>query len=236
MDILQCVGGSLSLIVLLVPVTRNARVHRFVCVALAIAALVSVDAVSRWAPGATVPRPLLSYLWPKDVGLFPLVPWAAFPLLGVWLGPAIFSFTKRTWEQGARAALAGIVFMIAARFVPGSSSYDAQFVFARIGWILLGLVACCWLGEPVRGTRWILEFGQLSLWSYTVHLILVYGSGVSLGLDALRIKDWSPVRDGLPPWATLVSLAIVLVLTALVVRWRAKSLQRKAAIRMMPAK
>jgi uncharacterized membrane protein len=227
MDILQCVAGALSLIVLLVPVTRNARMHRFVCVALAIVALVSVPGVARWGPTSTLPRPLLNYLWPTDVGLFPLVPWAVFPLLGVWLGPAIFSFTTRTWEQSARAALAGIVFMISARFVPGSGSYDAQFVFARIGWILPGLAVCCWFGRPVRGTAWILQFGELSLWSYTVHLILVYGSGVSLGLDALRIKDWSPVRDGLPPWATLIGLAMVLFLTALVVRWRAKSLQRK---------
>jgi hypothetical protein len=222
-------------IVVLVPVTRNARVHRSLCVALGIAALASVHTVARWAPNSSLPVPLLNYLWPTSVGLFPLVPWAAFPLLGVWLGPAIFSFASRTWEQSVRAALAGIAFLIAARCVPSTGSYDAVFVLGRMGWILLGLAVCCWFGKPVRGTGWILQFGELSLWSYTVHLIIVYGSGISLGLDALRLKEWSPVRNGLPPWATLICLAIVLFLTGLVVNWRAKSLQRKSAARIMPA-
>ena len=100
-DILQCVAGSLSLIVLLVPVTRNARVHRFVCVALGIGAVAGVDSIAGWVAASAWPRPLLNYLGPTGVGLFPLVPWAAFPLLGVWLGPAIFF---RSEDVGAKCA------------------------------------------------------------------------------------------------------------------------------------
>ena len=235
MDILQCVAGSLSLIILLVPVVRDARVHRLVCVALGIAAVAGVEPVAHWARASALARPLLGYLWPADVGLFPLVPWAAFPLFGVWLGPAIFTATK-TWQQSVRAAAAGLVFLLIAHSVPSSGWYDGVFVFGRMGWVLFGLAVCCWLSEPARGTRWILEFGQLSLWSYTVHLIIVYGSGLSFGVDALRTYQIPPFREGFPPWAALITLAIVLVLTALVVRWRAKSLQRRAAVRMMPAR
>ncbi len=235
MDILQCVAGSLALIVLLVPVTRNARVHRFVCVALGIAALATIGAVARWAANSSLPVPILNYLWPANVGSFPLVPWAAYPLLGVWLGPAIFSFASRTWEQSVRATLAGVVFLIVSRFVPSSGMYDGAFVFGRMGWILLGLAVCCWFGKPVRGTGWILQFGELSLWSYTVHLIIVYGSGISFGMDALRTYKVPPFQDGFPPWAALICLALVLYLTGRVVNWRAKSLQRKAAARIMPA-
>jgi uncharacterized membrane protein len=232
MDILQCVAGSLALIVLLVPLVRKPRVHQLVCVVLGIAALSSVGFVARWAETCTWPQPLLSYLWPASVGLFPLVPWAAFPLLGVWLGPSIFS-AARTWEQSARAAAAGIVFLLAAQFIPSSGWYDAVFVFQRMGGVLFGLAVCCWFGEPVRGTRWILEFGQLSLWSYTVHLVLVYGSGLSFGMDALRTYKIPPFTEGFPLWAGLISLGLVLYVTARVVRWRAKSLQRKAAVRMI---
>ena len=235
MDILQCVAGSLSLIIVLVLLVRKPRAHQLVCVALGIAALGGVGLVARWGETSALPQPVLSYLWPAAVGLFPLVPWAAFPLLGVWLGPSIFAATK-TWEQSARAAAAGIVFLAAARFVPSSGWYDAGFVFQRMGGVLFGLAVCCWFGEPVCGTRWLLEFGQLSLWSYTVHLVIVYGSGLSFGIDALRTYQIPPFKDGFPPWAALITLAIVLYLTALVVRWRAKSLQRHAAVRMMPVK
>lgn len=227
MDILQCVLGSLALIVLLVPLTRKPRVHQLVCVALGIVALGSVNVIADWGKTSAWPQPLLSYLWPARVGLFPLVPWAAFPLLGVWLGPSIFAAAK-TWEQSARAAMAGVVFLVAARFVPSGGWYDGVFVFERLGGVLFGLAVCCWFGEAVRGTQWLLEFGQLSLWSYTVHLVIVYGSGLSFGIDALRTYQIPPFNNGFPPWAALITLGIVLFLTALVVRWRAKFLERKA--------
>jgi len=234
MDILQCIAGSLSLILLLVPVFRNARAHQLICAALGIVAVASLACVSKWGQSSMLPIPLLNYLWPTGVGLFPLVPWAAFPLLGVWLGPAIFS-TKETSQQCVRAVAAGVVFLVVARFAPSNGWYDGVFIFSRLGWVLIGLAACCWLGEPRRGTRWLLEFGQLSLWSYTVHLILVYGSGLSFGMDALRTYRIPPFTEGFPPWAALICLAFVLTVTAFVVRWRAKSLQRQAALRMMPA-
>jgi uncharacterized membrane protein len=234
MDILQCIAGSLSLILLLVPVVRNARLHQLTCAVLGIVVMAALGLVASWGKSSTLPGPLLNYLWPTGVGLFPLVPWAAFPLLGVWLGPAIFS-TKKTSQQCLRAAAASGVFVVMAQFAPSNGWYDGIFVFSRLGWVLVGLAACCWLGEPVRGTRWLLEFGQLSLWSYTVHLILVYGSGLSFGIDALRTYQIPPFKEGFPPWAALICLVLVLSVTAFVVRWRAKSLQRQAALRMMPA-
>ena len=252
MDILQCIAGSLSLILLLAVPARNARVHQMICAMLGIISVASLGFVASWGKSSTLPGPLLNYLWPTGVGLFPLVPWAAFPLLGVWLGPAIFSGsspvgaisnrdrsrlqTAPTRSQSSlRAVLAGVAFLIVSRFAPSNGWYDGVFVFSRLGWVLVGLAACCWLGEPVRGTRWLLEFGQLSLWSYTVHLILVYGSGLSFGMDALRTYKIPPFAEGFPPWAALICLVFVLSVTAWVVHWRAKSLQRQAALRMMPA-
>lgn len=228
MDILQCVAGSLALVLALVTVTRWPELHRWVCVGLGVAAAVSVAAVARWAEGTWVPNWLLNYLWPTGVGKFPLVPWAAFPLLGAWLGPAVFVETS-TARQCIRALVAGIAFIIAGKFMVSTQPYDAAFVFSRLGWVLIGLAACCWLRESGRGTGWLLQFGQFSLWSYTVHLIIVYGSCISLGLDTLLGPRFSPLATG-------VWLAAVVFVTALVVGWRAKSLQRRAAVRIMPAR
>ncbi len=227
MDILQCVGGSLAIILLLVPVPRTPRIHRGACAALGILAATSATPVASWASGVSAPKWLLNYLWPTGVGLFPLVPWAAFPLIGVWLGPAIFSETS-TWQQTLRTAAAGVIFLVASTFVTSPTAYDAPFVFERMGWILIGLAACCWLREAPRGAKWILQFGELSLWSYTVHLVIVYGSCASFGLDALKPR--------FSPLVAMVVLVAVLYITALVVRWRAKNLQRRTAVRIMPAK
>jgi uncharacterized membrane protein len=236
MDILQCVFGSLAIILLLVPVTRAPKSHALVCLALGVLAATSVSAVGRWAPTVSAPGWLMVYLWPTGVGKFPLVPWIAFPMSGVWLGRSIFS-QPSVMVQSARSLLAGVVFLTAAPFVTDAEPYGPGFVFERMGWVLVGLAGCCWLTQPVRGTRWILEFGQLSLWSYTVHLIIVYGSAITLGLDTLvpRITTWlvrlrqpdAPAVTGFSIPVTLFWLAAVLVVTAIVVRWHAKSLQEK---------
>ena len=210
MDILQCVAGSLALVLLLVPVARQPLIHRWACLVLGIAAAVGATPVDSWARQLAWPKFLLNYLWPTGVGLFPLVPWAGFIGIGVWLGPVIFR-DEHPWR---RSLLAGVMFVVAARFMNGSLAYDAPFVFSRLGWVLVALAGCCWLGQPVRGTKWILEFGQLSLWSYTVHLVIVYGSCVSLGLDSLG-QRFNPVM-------TTLALAAVLYVTARVVRWRVR--------------
>jgi uncharacterized membrane protein len=244
MDILQCIFGSLSLILLLVPLTRRPDIHRIVCAVLGVMAATSTRWVDAWAAGVHAPKWLMNYLWPTGVGRFPLVPWAAFLLFGVWLGPAIFS-EESVWRQTMRALLAGAAFILAAELMKSPERYDTPFVLSRMGWVLVGLAGCCWLGAPKRGMEWILQFGQLSLWSYTVHLIIVYGSGISLGLDTLLplIKKWSaswlnmpPPSPGFTPATTIFWLACVLYVTARVVKQRAKILQRQKTVRIMPAK
>jgi uncharacterized membrane protein len=223
-DILQCIAASLALIVVVAPLLGRPVLHRWVCLALGIVAMACVAPVSLWAAHSRLPRWLLNYVWPTGVGLFPLVPWAAFPLLGVWLGPAIFSPATRPPQQSVRALLAAVVFCAAAGVLPQTGSYDARFVFARAAGVLVGLAGCCWLARPVRGTGWILRFGELSLWSYTVHLLMVY---------------WllQPVLGAtVSPPAALLWLAAVLMVTAQVAGWRAKALQRRAAVRIMAAR
>jgi uncharacterized membrane protein len=223
-DILQCIAASLAIILLLVPMARTAKSHRIICLLLGVIAVISVQPAARWAAGTTsTPRWLLNYLWPADVGMFPLVPWAAYLFLGVWLGPAIF-FGQSKGQQTLRVLLAAVIFVAASTFMPSSQTYDAQFVFSRMGWVMVSLAASCWLGKPIRGALWLLQFGQLSLWSYTVHLLIVYTI-----LNSLLGPRFSPPL-------VILWMAGVLVVTALVVRWRAKSLQRQAALRMMPVK
>jgi hypothetical protein len=115
-----------------------------------------------------------------------------------------------------------------AQLLPDGPAYGAEFVFGRLGWTLIALGACVWIDAPVKGTGWILQFGELSLWSYTVHLVIVYGSCMSLGLDALKPQ--------FPPAVASAALVVVLLVTAAVVNWRSKNLQRRAALRMMPAR
>src|SRR5258706_6273856 len=103
----------------------SARLHQIICAILGILSVAALGLVANWGKSSMLPGPLLNYFWPTGVGLFPLVPWAAFPLLGVWLGPSIFSAPK-TSEQCARAVAAGIAFLVGARFAPSHGWDDAS--------------------------------------------------------------------------------------------------------------
>jgi len=230
---------------LLVPLMRRPALHAIACGILGLVAASSVSWVAGRAPDVAAPIWLKDYLWPTGVGKFPLVPWMAFPLFGVCLGRVIFSRNSAI-AQCASSLLLGAAFIVASKTIKTDDPYGPQFVFERTGWVLIGLAACCWLQEPVPGTKWILEFGQLSLWSYTVHLVIVYGSAISFGLDTVVPWTATWIAQQRNPNAAVITgfsvpivlcwLAAVLIVTAWVVRWRAKSLQRAAALRMMPAK
>ncbi len=215
MDILQCVAGSLAMVLLLAPVCRQPLLHRRVCLALGVGlALLTVD-----GSNVALPKWLLCYFWPTGIGLFPLVPWAGFTLIGVWLGPAILA-QPHPREQALRAAMAGLFMIFTASVLPAGPMYGAGFVFGRLGWLLAALAVCVWLDAPARGTRWCLRFGELSLWSYTVHLVIVYGSCLNPGLDALKAR--------FSPLVVVPTLGGVLFTTALVINWRAGLLARQS--------
>src|SRR5260221_14161887 len=53
MDILQCIAGSLSLILLLAVPARNARVHQITCAVLGIISVAALGLVSSWGRNST---------------------------------------------------------------------------------------------------------------------------------------------------------------------------------------
>src|SRR5437773_10487314 len=64
MDILQCVAGSLAIILLLVPVARKPRIHRGLCAALGVIAATCAPMGDLLAKNSTMPHGLLNYDWP----------------------------------------------------------------------------------------------------------------------------------------------------------------------------
>jgi uncharacterized membrane protein len=221
-DILQCIGVTLIGLQLLVLVTRTRRRFAIASAALATAAVLLTPFAWTTDWRALVPLGVAAYLSPATGSLFPLLPWAAFPLLGAALGhvytaawvhdPAQFS--RRVLLPGGLAMVAsGVAFALTPfePFGPTDFWYTSPNLFlVRAGLVLILLDLVSFL------TRWahhlprvVAALAQESLLVYFIHILVLYGSAWTPGLRHLL-----PVPLG--PGLTLVWVAIVLASMSLI--------------------
>lgn len=173
-DVLQCIGGSLVLVIVVAAAHRRGfRVRRYYALAAVLAAFVAAW-TRTWVPGP-LPPAIAGYLgqWPAEpgksvVGLFPLFPWSAYAFAGTAFGLG--------WARAARSEKADL----------HDSQYGSMWLFRWFrgdrltrNLLLLSLGAVCaalatrestdamhalldrwgWLTQPVRVTQrvaWVL--------------------------------------------------------------------------------
>lgn len=221
-DILQCIGVTLIGLQLLVLVTRTQR--RFAVASAALAAAVVLLTPLAWATNwrAHLPLGVAAYLSPATGSLFPLMPWAAFPLLGAALGYVYVTawvhdpmqFSRRVLLPGGLVmAASGVVFALVPFEPFGHTDFwftSPNLFLVRAGLVLIVLDIVSFL------TRWahhlprvIAALAHESLLVYFIHILVLYGSAWTLGLRHVLA---APVGPGL----ALVWVAIMLVSTSLV--------------------
>ncbi len=219
-DVLQCIGGSLALVIGVAKLHgRSFRLRRFYV--LAAIAAVSIALWTRtWVPGP-LPASIAAYLgqWPAEagrsvIGLFPLFPWSAYAFAGAALGllwsrtPAHLITRNMLWT-GAGALCIALV-------MTETNAYEwlARYpwltqplrVTQRIAWVIaLGGVcaaACRWLPALVAAFE---TLGRASLLVYWLHLEFAFGAASGGFAKSL----------GLPPWAVgTVGLVLAMWLVA----------------------
>jgi uncharacterized membrane protein len=190
-DILNCIGLSMIVVPLLAAPWRGRPAWG--ALLLGTAFFVGLGPViGPHALPAFIPRPVASYIGgPRPMAWFPLFPWAAWPLIGVFVG--------HLWVRGSRDArrhartfllsgAAGIGLIVVVETIralnPHIIRYPSELVqqmgpgsfVYRLG---LNLVAAALGFVVVRltGKRFSLmqQFGRTSLLVYWVHIELCYG-------------------------------------------------------------
>jgi uncharacterized membrane protein len=221
-DILQCIGVTLIGLQLLILVTRTRR--RFAVTSVALATVIVLLTPFAWTTDwrAIVPPGVAAYLSPATGSLFPLFPWAAFPLLGAALGhvyttawlsdPAQFS-RRVLMPWGLVMSGSGVVFALTPfqPFGPTDFWYTSPNLFLiRAGLVLIALDVVSYL------TRWahhlprvVAALAQESLLVYFIHILVLYGSAWTPGLRHLL-----PLPFG--PGPTIAWVAIMLVSMSLI--------------------
>ncbi len=193
-DVLQCIGMTLFLLILLLLVLRTER-RLYIASAVILGGVMAITPLV-WETDfwAFFPIPVAEYFNGKHASLFPLLPWSAFVLAGSLAG----YYYLQSSSQGGDKTLMGrrmttlayiavgiVLFSFALHPIAQVlyPSYDywkssPSFVLLRIGLVVL-LLAGGYFWEKRRGisaSSVVTISGRESLLVYAAHLMLLYGN------------------------------------------------------------
>lgn len=220
-DVLQCIGGTLIFLQLLVLVCKTPK--RFAQSALGLCAFVVLAApvfgVIEWRNG--LPLSIASYLNFRTGSLFPLFPWSAYILLGAAIGYGAHLIQNGAVHLRRILPVAGLLLICAglAR-VPDHFYAQVDFwttspslFFLRAGSVSLLLTAISYLVQLIRiPGKVIPSLAQESLTIYFIHVSILYGSIWNVGLRQI-IGPTLPLLPTLTWIGVMVSSMILLGLT-----------------------
>jgi uncharacterized membrane protein len=207
-DVLQCIGASLVIVIGVAAAHRRGfRVRRYYAIAAVIAAFIAAW-TRTWVPGP-LPPAIAGYLgqWPAEpgksvVGLFPLFPWCAYAFAGTAYGLAwARTPSERLTRNLLWLALGALCVALATR---ESTNLMHQLleraawltqpvrVAQRVAWVLVlgGVCAAARAWIPIVVAP-IETIGRASLLLYWVHLEFAFGAASSSFTRSLSYTPWA---------------------------------------------
>ena len=224
-DILNSMGLAMAVFSVAALATGGRRIRGVLVAAIAIAAVSPFVANWDWTAVPDVVRQYLQAGYGR--GHFPFFPCASYLGFGMTAGAAVrLTEAERMDRLMQWAALIGGGSILAAQYVsnlpysvyPKSNFWtdNPALIVMRVGISLVILAGCyTWTAYCASaGWSWMQSLGRNSLMVYWVHLMLVYGPLTAAFQKALSIPGTVA--------ATLVTIALMVGMTALWQWWRGK--------------
>jgi uncharacterized membrane protein len=238
-DALENIAVSLILAQGLVWLTKKQRPFVGSVTLLGTALVLSAPAVWRLPVERWLPIGVAAYINVDTGSIFPLFPWTGFLCAGVVTAYLSIDPHRRSLRRRLAWGLAttGGLLWVAARLLQdsGVNPFGEQnywktspiFFMTRLGLILLGFAALCGL-ESLWARRctapsitanhgssmgFVERVGQETLIIYVIHLLVLYGSPISPGLNALFGEALN--LQG----ASIVAALVLLLSTAMALLW-----------------
>lgn len=205
-DVLQLVGVTFLVVQVLVLVTRSRRLFSAVAIVIAVALLLTTP--STWAVDWTgrLHPALAAYLTPNTGSQFPLIPWAAFILIGAALGQTYARWGAADVTRYANLALlapAAVVISLGVYLSQHQSGVYGATTYAWVPGNMMLRTGVCLLivGLIAHASRRVHQlphvFGavaQESLLIYVLHLFIVFGSVFAPGFLTIYGPTLSPLE------------------------------------------
>ena len=221
-DVLQCIGLSLILIVCIYLLARK-KTLMFSVVMLCLGTLIFLcEPLYRTYSAEGIPLFFANYLTKVNGSVFTILPWFGYMAYGAFIATLFYGYlTRPKFKTGLITGffVTGLVlvygstpvFLELAKLTNWTLLTEVanfNYLFIRLGNVLVifGLFYAfeAYLKQPV-----VLKIGQKTLSIYVIHFILLYGSFTGLGLNQILGKNLTPFEAIFGAICFLISVSLI---------------------------
>ena len=221
-DVLQCIGLSLILIVCIYLLARK-KTLIFSVVMLCLGTLIFLfEPLFRTYSAERIPLFFANYLTKVNGSVFTILPWFGYMAYGAFIATLFYGYlTRPKFKTGLITGffVTGLilvygstpVFLELAKLINWTLLTEVanfNYLFIRLGNVLVifGLFYAfeAYLKQPV-----VLKIGQKTLSIYVIHFVLLYGSFTGLGLNQILGKILTPFEVIFGAICFLVTVSLI---------------------------
>ncbi len=206
-DVLQCIGLSLLITVLLYLATfKKSAVFSLIMFCLA-STVFLCEPLYRSLDLNDTPLFIANYFTKSNGSVFTIIPWFGYTAYGAFIATLFYGFLEK--PRFKIALITGLI-VIGTAFVWKSSwlfnyiylQTDFEllkkvayynYLFTRLGNVLI-LLGLFYLFERYLKQTLILKIGQKTLSIYVIHFVIIYGSITGMGLHQIIGKTLNPYQ------------------------------------------
>jgi uncharacterized membrane protein len=217
-DVLQCIGLSLIIIVLIYRLTfRKTLVFSILMLLLGLCIFIT-EPLYRFLELSDVPNLFANYMTKYNGSVFTILPWFGYVAFGAFIATLFYRYLERPRFKIATVSS----FLIVGLALINKSSWFFMklhylfditlfkdiayynYLFPRLGNVLI-LFSLFYSAEKYIKQPLILKIGQKTLSIYVIHFIIIYGSFTGIGLHQL-------IGRTLVPWQAIIGALIFLTI------------------------
>lgn len=223
-DVLQCIGLSLILIVLFYKLVQQNTIV-FSLLMLVLGTLIFMtEPLYRTYTADNIPLVFANYLTMSNGSIFTIIPWFGYMGYGAFIATLFYGYLERPKFKN----IIILVFLLLGLFLVCGSTWFLQqiylltdlqvfndvanfnYLFIRLGNVLIILGTFYALENFLKQTL-ILKIGQKTLSIYIIHFIVLYGSITGLGLNQILGKNLNPTEAIVGALVFLTSVSFVAI-------------------------
>ena len=206
-DVLQCIGLSLLLIIVFYKIFQNYK-YFFSVLMFAIATLIFIsEPLYRSYEAAGIPLFFANYLSKSNGSVFTIIPWFGYMAYGAFIATIFYRYINRKSFKTKIVigffAIGLLLVYLSSTFLQLIFNYTSielfervanfNYLFVRLGNVLI-IFGLFYAFEWFIKKALILKIGQKTLSIYVIHFIVLYGSFTGWGLNRIIGKNLEPIE------------------------------------------
>ncbi|WP_370392562.1 heparan-alpha-glucosaminide N-acetyltransferase domain-containing protein [uncultured Winogradskyella sp.] len=204
-DVLQCIGLSLILVILIYALTfRKTLVFSIIMLLLGLI-IFTTEPLYRTLKLEHIPLFFSNYLSKANGSIFTIIPWFGYVCFGAFVATIFYRYLERHRFKSITVTAFTLVGLLLIQFSSHAFMWlykqtgmllfyevaHFNYLYTRLGNVLI-LFALFYAFESLVKQPLILKIGQKTLSIYVIHFIIIYGSFTGFGLYQIIGKTLQP--------------------------------------------